>query len=103
MPDSNDRLTKLEERKKQIEAQIQQIKARHSQRQRKADTRRKILVGSYYLERAERENRMEELKRAMDRYLTRNLDRALFDLPPLPEPDSAPAQESSVPPETATK
>lgn len=102
MPNSNDRLTKLEERKKQIESQIQQIKARHNQRQRKADTRRKILVGSYYLEQAERENRMEELKRALDKYLTRDLDRALFDLPPLPKPDSAQTQNLSARAEIST-
>lgn len=80
---TSNRLQTLEERKKQIEVQIQQIKAREAHRQRKQETRRKILVGSYYLERAEREGRLEEVKKAMDQFLTRDYDRALFGLPPI--------------------
>ena len=52
---------------------------------RKKDTRRKILIGSYYLEKAIKNNEMEKIKTLMADYLTRNSDRNLFDLPELTE------------------
>jgi hypothetical protein len=47
--------------------------------ERKRDTRRKILIGSYYLKKAREENTVEELKAEMLRFLKREIDRELFE------------------------
>ena len=73
-------LEKLKEQQKKITLRIQQAEARTKHSERKKDTRRKILVGSYYLEKAEKENKMAELTKVMDKFLKRNNDRALFGL-----------------------
>lgn len=78
-------LEKLKAQQEKIAARIQLLESRHKNLARKQDTQRKILVGSYYLDRAIKENKMEELKKRMDTYLKRNSDRKLFDLPPLQE------------------
>ncbi len=48
--------------------------------QRKNDTRRKILVGAYFLNKFIKENKFNELKSIMNEFLTRDQDRQLFDL-----------------------
>lgn len=47
--------------------------------ERKRDTRRKILIGSYYLRKARQEERLNELCREMLTFLTRDIDRDLFE------------------------
>ena len=77
----NKGISKLEQLKKQkavIEARIQATEARLKNSTRKQDTRRKILVGSYYLDKAIKENTMENLKMQMYGYLTRDSDKKLF-------------------------
>ncbi len=76
-------LDKLKEQRDKLNARIQQQEARLKQRQRKIDTRKKILVGSYFLYNAIKENKMDEITLAMDKFLTRNSDRTLFNLDPL--------------------
>jgi len=78
---NNDRLQKLKEQKEKLNARIQLIENRHKNKERKNDTRRKILLGSYYLDNAQKNGTMENLKKIMDSYLTRESDRILFDLP----------------------
>jgi hypothetical protein len=73
----------LKQQRKQLDARIQKLAAAESNRERKRDTRRKILVGSFYLDYVEKNNRQDELKKKLDGFLTRNTDRALFDLPSL--------------------
>lgn len=91
------RLAKLEERRKQIDAQIQQIKAREQQQERKRDTRRKVLIGAAVLEQVKSGRWPEErLHTMMDEFLTQDWDRQLFGLPPKPATDK-PAIESSGP------
>ena len=46
---------------------------------RKQDTRRKILIGSWYLKKARQENKINELRTEMLTFLTRETDRHLFD------------------------
>ena len=77
----NNQLDKLYQQRKQLDARIQKLSAAESTRERKRDTRRKILVGSFYLDYVEKNNRMDELKQKLDGFLTRNSDRMLFDLP----------------------
>ena len=78
-----DRIRQLEESRARINAEIQRVKGRAQQAERKRETRRKILVGSMVLGLVKRGEWPEErLKAALDRFLERELDRALFELPP---------------------
>ena len=57
------RIAKQEERLKQLKAQKQAVEAREkkiSEQQRKDDTRRKILLGSYLLKKMENEQDKEK-------------------------------------------
>jgi len=74
-------LERLKEQRKKLEARIQAAEAREKNSDRKKDTRRKILIGAYYLEQAKEKNQFDDIKKVMDKYLTRNSDRSLFDLP----------------------
>jgi chromosome segregation ATPase len=85
MSNLDDRIATLSEKLKQLRAQQQRIAARQksieSQRQRKTDTRRKILVGAVVLARIEQGRLSDaELRGWMDEALTRPDDRALFNL-----------------------
>lgn len=82
-PSPEERLAQLEKRRQQINAAIQQIRARWNQDRRKQDTRRKILAGAWVLLAVERgEFPREVLLAGLDGLLERDQDRALFDLPP---------------------
>ena len=73
-------LEKLKTQQAKLSARIQAAEARLKVSERKQDTRRKILVGSYYLDKAVKEGTMEELKKIMEAYLSRDTDRKLFNL-----------------------
>ena len=80
-----DRLEKLKKKKEQLSARIQQIEAREKSKQRKQDTRRKILLGSllqHWME--EDESIRGRVEQNLPTFLVRKIDRELFDLPPLP-------------------
>ena len=80
-----DRIRKLEEQRARINAEIQRVKGRAQQAERKRETRRKILVGAMVLGMVERGEWPEErLKAALERFLERELDRGLFGLSPRP-------------------
>lgn len=72
------KLEKMLEQKKQLEARIQNERAMGKQKQRKLETRKKILAGSYLLH--EYEKKPGELSKLLDPFLTRDQDRALFGL-----------------------
>jgi uncharacterized protein YpiB (UPF0302 family) len=85
-----DRIATLEAKLKEAKAKQQQIEARQraadAKRSRQQDTRRKVLVGALILSRVERgEWPREKLLAMLDAALTRADDRALFELPPVPE------------------
>lgn len=77
---SKSTLERLKEQRAKIEARIQAAENRNKHTQRKQDTRRKILIGSYYFDKAIKENKLEDIKKLMDDYLTRDSDRKLFEL-----------------------
>jgi len=81
------KLEQLKEQKKNLERRIQMAEAREKTKDKKKDTRRKILLGAYYLDKTTKDNSMDEIKKLMDRYLTRDSDRILFDLPIKAEKD----------------
>jgi hypothetical protein len=74
------KLAKLREARKAAAARE---KRRKTKQERANDTRRKVLLGAYMLKRM---NEVEQVRDTMlaqlDKFLTRNSDRALFDLPP---------------------
>ncbi len=81
-----DRLAKLEEQRARINAEIQRVRAREQQQKRKADTRRKVLVGAWILGKVDSGEWPEErLLDGLDGYLERDHDRALFGLTPKPK------------------
>ena len=80
-----DRIRQLEEQRARINAEIQRVRSRESQEERRRETRRKILAGAMVLDRVKRKELSEKLFKAdMDRFLDRDQDRALFGLPKLP-------------------
>lgn len=90
MPKLDDQISTLQEKLSLLKLRQQRLDARRraigAQRERKAETRRKILVGGIVLAKA----RQGEIDHAqlygwLDQALTRADDRALFDLP-LKEP-----------------
>ena len=88
-----ERLSELEARKKALEAQMQAIQSRQKERDRKADTRRKVLAGAAVLAEAERDPAAKQrLMALLDRHLVRDVDRAVFGLAlkAKAEPEKAP-------------
>jgi len=85
------RLIQLEERREQLLLQQRRLRAELRREERKQDTRRKILAGAWLLEQAEGD--FGRLAMKLDEWLTRDADRALFGLAPVPnEKDSLPDQ-----------
>ncbi len=87
MPKLDEQISTLEEKLKALKLRAQRIeqrkKAIESKRERKADTRRKILVGAVVLAKVEQKVMDEkQLRGWLDEALSRADDRALFKLPP---------------------
>ena len=84
----DDQLQKIKEREKQLKAQkqaaIARLKTKEATEKRKAENRMKILLGAYLLKKIESdEAEKANLNRELDKYLTRDDDRALFGLAPI--------------------
>ena len=77
----SNRLESLKKKQGQLTAQIQLLEAVEKTRERKKDTRRKILIGAYILDKATKNGTFNQIVTELDTYLTRRADRALFDLP----------------------
>jgi len=75
-----DKIEKLKAQREQLAARIQKLEAAEKTREKKRDTRRKILVGAYYLDKLKEEGGLEGLAQELDGFLTRKTDRELFDL-----------------------
>ena len=79
-----EKIAKQEERLKQLKVQkqatIAREKAKQKEQDRKDDTRRKILLGSYLLKKMENEENKEKILAEMNEYLTQERDRKLFNL-----------------------
>jgi hypothetical protein len=92
-----DRLEKLKKQQAQLKARIQSLEAGQKTRERKKDMQRKILFGAYMLQRVKEGDAVAlELQAKLDGYLTRDHDRALFELPPLPKAESGKAREKEL-------
>lgn len=81
MATREEKLKKLEDRKNQLKAQIQKLRAKESTEDRKRDTRRKIVLGAVLLEMVKSGDWSEEkLHNLLEKKLTRPRDRELFGL-----------------------
>ena len=76
------KLDELLKKREQLNAQIAKERNKHTQQQRKEDTRRKILLGALMIEMMKK-GELDEKKvlKRLDGFLTKNIDRKLFDLP----------------------
>ena len=86
-PKLGDRINDLETKLKQLKAKQQRIDAQAralaARRTREQETRRKLLVGATVLARVDRDEiDHADLQAWLDAELTREEDRALFELPP---------------------
>lgn len=63
----------------QLKAKKAAFLAKEKEAFKKIDTRKKILVGAYFVE--QYKDRMPELSKLLDPFLVRDDDRKLFDLP----------------------
>ena len=80
---SKQRIENLEKKIKRLRARKAAEETKLKRQAKKEDTRRKILIGAYYLNEAEKSDTTAELYRRMDGFLIRDSDRELFGLPPL--------------------
>lgn len=87
MSKTNIALENLLKRQEQIAARIESLKAKEAIQHRKDDTRRKILVGAYVLEKHDKAGTISSLVSELDHFLFKLNDRALFGLPPKNEKD----------------
>ena len=81
-----DRLKKLKAKRAAIDARLREEQYKLNEKERARDTRRKVLAGAAVLEKARRDEDfsrllIEELKS----FLSRDDERALFNLPPVPK------------------
>jgi hypothetical protein len=86
-PPTASKLQKLREKRDQIEAQIRTVSARERTQSRKDDTRKKIIAGALALHHAAKnpdDAFTKKLMRLLDEYVVKPHERALFNLPPLP-------------------
>lgn len=82
-----------EQRLHEAEGKVARLNSQLRRKERSDDLRRKILVGSWLLSSSVGKTDAEKrLIAALDQYLTRNIDRALFGLPALPETPSVSSQ-----------
>lgn len=79
-------IDKLDEKIKQLQARKKQVKAKETAKQRKEDTRKKILVGGTIMAAVKSgDMQWHTVKELLDKNLKRDNDRALFDLPEKPK------------------
>ena len=76
------KLNDLLKKREQLNAQIQKERNKQSQQQRKEETRRKILLGALMMEMMKKgELDEKKIMKRLDGFLTKDIDRKLFDLP----------------------
>ena len=79
---STQKLEALKLRQQELKRQIATLETRVRESNRKLDTRKKILLGAYLLAKCEREQNFDAILAEMDKYLTHDRDRKIFNLPP---------------------
>lgn len=77
---TKERIENLKSKQAVLKARLDLLENRAKAKERKLETRRKILVGSYFIENYTNKNEYHELVKLMDKYLTRESDRKVFGL-----------------------
>jgi hypothetical protein len=81
---ANSKLQRLIEKRDAVNARIKQQQNKLRADERRTDTGRKVLASATVLEWAKRDSEFSpRLMAELKRFLVRDADRALFDLPPL--------------------
>lgn len=75
----------LKKKRDALNARIKLVQNRENKKHKKDLTKQKILIGSYYLEQANKNGSFDDLVKLMDKFLTRTSDRRVFDLKPIKE------------------
>jgi hypothetical protein len=90
----NERVAALRKRRAEIDARLSQLEAREKAKERKRDTRRKVIAGAYALEHCEFDPDFKAtLEGLLNSYLEKPGDRELFDLAPLSAEELPKVQE----------
>jgi large subunit ribosomal protein L7/L12 len=80
------KIERLKQRQKSIAAQLRKEENKEKAKERKADTRRKIIMGALALSHMEKDAEFRATCERLQREgITRNTDRELFGLDPIPE------------------
>jgi len=69
----------LKKQREQLNAKILKLEASQKSKERKEDTRRKILVGHYFMEEAKKAGTLGDLFKKLSVYVTREIDKKLFE------------------------
>ena len=77
---ANPLLEKLLKQKEHLEARMKTLKAESLKKERKDDTRCKILAGAYILRKHEKADTLEAFFEEMDAFLSKPQDKILFKL-----------------------
>jgi hypothetical protein len=80
-------------RENQIKAQIKAEEAREKAKQRKIDTRKKIIIGALaqtHMEKNPHSDFAKKLAQLIDEYVIKDTERSYFDLPPIPKRTTTP-------------
>ena len=92
----DERLAELEQKKAQILNKIARFRNVESAKERKRDTRQKILSGSWVLAEAEKDKALgQRLRKGLDAFLERDGDREVFGLTPRPKPPDPSSSDAS--------
>jgi Sec7-like guanine-nucleotide exchange factor len=83
MKDKTAKIEALRLKQEQIKARIQKLESLEKLQQRKQDTRRKILIGAYFLDKANQSGSLDKLYQELESYITRPMDKDLFKMPEL--------------------
>lgn len=80
------RKEQLQQKLKDIQAEISRINAKEAKEERAKDTRRKILIGAFVQWKMKNDIAYEQsFMKELGSYLKSDRDRKVFDLPPLPK------------------
>lgn len=74
------KINSLEKQQKAITKKILELKNKKDKKQNKIDAQKKMIIGSYFLNKYEKENKLNELKDLLDKYLSKKRERNLFQL-----------------------
>ena len=80
MPTTETQMEKAKRQYDQAKARLHATKARETKRQRKRDTRRKVILGGALIELSERDQPARSMMRRLIGNLSREQDRKMFDL-----------------------